>query len=181
MVDGPGLQIGRQPLAIVVVNLHIKTAGTSGQDAPYPSHAQDSQALAGQLDAQAAGRAPVRPGCGADLLFARMRPPGSGDQQQHGDLCRRIIEYIRSVGNQDTARSGGIQIDVVIADRKTADGADTLWQAFNDRCVQLLCVTGNDGIGPSGVCNQLIAAVDPILPIEPRIVITRQARFDGVW
>ncbi len=165
MKDRAGLEFRAEAMAIVVVDLHIEAAGASGHHQADPSHTDDAESLAGDLDAQLSNGAPVSPDVGPQHTRAFVGTARCTEHQQHRNLCSGIAQYVRGVGHRDAPRFCCRQINVVIADRETADGADAIRQAHDHVGIQSLRVAGDDRGGTGGQLEQLIAGVDDIIAI----------------
>ena len=68
------------------------------------THAEDAEALAGNLPTDHEGRAPVLPLLIAHQAFAFARPPSRTQHQQHRDFRGGIAQHVRRIRDDDAPR-----------------------------------------------------------------------------
>ena len=67
------------------------------------------------------GRLPGQPVAGADRGDRLGQLARRGEQQREGEVGGGVGEHVRRVADRDAARRGGVEVDVVVADRVVGD------------------------------------------------------------
>ncbi len=114
--------LGRQAVAGVVEDRHAEAAGAAGHRLADSAHAQQSQRLAGDADAQQVPLADAVPPAGAHQRVILVGTAGGGQEQPEGEIGGAIVQHARGVGDDHPGGAGGGDVDMIEADR--AGGAD---------------------------------------------------------
>ena len=68
---------------------------------------------------------------------------------------------------------------MVVADREVGDDPDLGGQPLDDVGAEVLGVARQDGLGATRALDELVARVEPVVGIEPRVVVALQSSLHG--
>ena len=93
-----------------------------------------------------------------------------------GEPLVRLDRVSHHLGHGAMARQ--VLFDVIEADREIGDDLDLRGQPLEDVSGEVLGVTRQDPLDPTGMANQFVRRIKAIVGIEPGLVIALQALFD---
>mmetsp|Transcript_10626 Transcript_10626/g.43521 ORF Transcript_10626/g.43521 Transcript_10626/m.43521 type:complete len:307 (+) Transcript_10626:465-1385(+) len=128
LAEVAGAQLGLggcgQARAVVIDDLHAKAETAAARDRlADAAHAEDAQRAAMHLGASEEVPGPARPAAVSQQPLALGHAPGRGHQQRKAEVGRGLGQHIGRVGDKHTTRAAGGHVDVVVAHRHRADGA----------------------------------------------------------
>ena len=148
VIGGPHFRVGREPLTVVVVNLHIEAACLFRKRAPDSAHPDDAEPRTSDLLAHHEGGRPAVPRPGSDDPVALHRAPRSPQHQHEGKFGRGIVQHIGRVGDSDVACFQRGQVAVVGSHRMVRDDLQTGVEAAGDLGCELFGMAGDHAIRP---------------------------------
>ena len=114
------------------MDLHVEAARAPRDPLSDPAHAIDAHAPSGHLKPDQLGRVPARPGARPKQFDALGRPARGAEHKQHRGLGNRIGEDVGRVEHAQPARLCRGEIDVLMADRISAEDLHR-WRQRSDR------------------------------------------------
>ena len=165
----------RQAAAVGVVDFHAEAAGACGHRPPDPSHAQDAEAFAADVRAAELRGRPAGPAALAQQALGLPGAPRRAEQAEQSDVGRRIGQHVRRVADLKSARLGGRQIDVLVADREGRQQLDACGQAFDQRAIEAVAGDADDREAVLGRRDDLIGTQNPIRRVQASEIVARQA------
>ena len=102
------------PVEVVNISINQTLSRPLRHDLSDPAHADDTEPLAGDLDADHEAGAPVLPGAGAHQHLALAGAPRRPDHQQHGGFCSGVAEHVGGVGDDQAAGLCSLRVLVVL-------------------------------------------------------------------
>jgi hypothetical protein len=102
-------------------DLHSKSKRAAGGGAGNPAEPGKAQHGAGDIPAQQELRFPAEEFAVTDQPVSLHHAPCGAEDQQHGNVRRRVRQDTRSVAHQDAVPGGGVHVNVVVAHRVVGD------------------------------------------------------------
>ena len=121
----------------MIMDRHAEGAGTTRDAASDPSHAQNAERLADQLDADQLRRVPAGPVAAADQVDALGRAPCRAQHQQQPDLGDRVGQNAGRVQYRQATRLRRRDVDMLVADRIGRDDLERSGQGADRVAAQL--------------------------------------------
>ena len=178
MINRIALQVGREAGTVMVLDRHLETARAPSHRLSDAAHAQDAQGLASNFDANELGRRPQVPLTIAQIAARFVRLPGGAEHQQHADLRRRRGHRAGRVQHRQPAPPGGVEIDMIGADRQGEDRLNAVGQRADGFLVERFGNADKQRVHAVGRGDNLVRRHDVVIFIEDDIVVALQARFD---
>ncbi len=172
------LEVGRQPAAVGIVDLHAEGARPVGGRLADAAHAEDTESLAGNVGAHELRRRPADPVVGPQHGRAFVRAARGAQQAEHRDVGGGVGQHVRRVADHDVALGRGGHVDMLVADREGGDHADRGGQGGDRRGVQRVAGGAHDAVEAFRRLGQGRAVIEPILGVEPCVEVRRQAGLD---
>ncbi|MPL89866.1 hypothetical protein SDC9_35908 [bioreactor metagenome] len=107
------LDLGAQPAAVVVVDLHAEGAGALRHGLTDPPHAEDAKPLAPDPAAEEGIRSPALPARGLHRLEALGQAPGDREDQRHHHIGGVLGHHARGVRDEDAALTRRAHVDMI--------------------------------------------------------------------
>ena len=117
------LDLGRDPPAVVIVDLQAEGLARARHRLADPAHADDAEPLAVDAVAEHPGRRPAVPLAVAVLQDVRAfdQTARHGEDQRHGHVGGVLGQHARRVGDDDAAVARRLEIDIVDAGAEIGD------------------------------------------------------------
>ena len=132
------------------MDLKPKRLGAPGQGLADPAHADDAQPLSPQFAAAHPGRGPALESVVGDDLSALDDAAADGQDQAHGQVGGVLGQDARCIGDDDPARHGRVDVDMVHARAEVGDHLQLVARAVDQ--------VGVDDVGDGG--HQNLGALD---------------------
>ena len=129
----PCSQLGRQPRAVVVVDRHVEAAGARATAWPMrPMPRMPRRLPVTWRPSMSVGAQELQLSLAHHPLALAGAARGA-QHQQHGDVGGGVGQHVGRVGDDDAARLGGRQVDMLVADREGGDRPGSLCGSAAER------------------------------------------------
>ena len=125
-------------------HLHPEAERAAGGGAGDPAEPGQAQHRAGDVPAQQQLRFPAVEVAVADQPVCLHHAAGGAEDEQHGDVRRRVRQYAGGVAHQDAVPGGGVHVDVVVSDREVGHALHP--RAGQERGIDDVAQLGEDDV-----------------------------------
>ena len=175
-----GFDRGLDAAPIMVVDRHAKSPRALGDRKPNASHADDAKALAVQPHAEHCGGRPALPASGAHQSLALADAPRDGQNQRHRHVGCIFSQNAGRVGDDDAARFGRLERDMVNARAERRDELQIRAGTVDQRGIEIVGHGRNQNLGLGHRLREFALAERMVVEIEPAVEQLHHARFDLV-
>ena len=140
----------------MVVDVHVEAARPPGEGLADPAHAEDPEALAGDVDAEHEHRVPPVPAAAPHESVALRSPPGRREDAEHRGVRGRVGKDVGGVRDHDPDAPGGRDVDVLESDREGRDDPDRARHLLQHLAAEALRRAAYDRVVLAGGGDQLL-------------------------
>ena len=167
-----------QPLAVVIGDFETEGARAVCHGLAYTAHADDPQHLARQLGSEQRCRGPACPLAAPDQFDAFANSPRHPDDPRHCKVGRIIGEDTRRIGDEDVARGGGIEIEMLGTSTEIGDQTQIFASLRDHLGVYPVGYRGNQHVAILHRRDQLRAGQGGVALIETNVEQFAHPVFD---
>ena len=175
------LDLGRDPAAVVIVDLQAECARSTSDGLPDAPHADNPKALAPNAMTEHPGRRPAGPVLvsGQDVRTFD-QPARHRQDQRHGHVGGVLGQHARRIGDGNAALNRARDVYIVDAVAKIRDELELLARFAEHRGVYPVGDGGHENVGDFHRLGQLTLRHRLVVGVEPGIEKFPHPQLDGI-